>query len=235
MTTSYPASVKSFTTKVDFTDTVLAEHVNSLQNEVTALQENLGTYIKTGSGWVGSFDLITTSWNTLKDRLANMEYGIKDIYDDYASKSGGSTITPSGTSVVGLNIKATSGQTANLFEVRNSSNTVVFSVDSSGVPEYSGETVATVEGTETLKNKTISGTFNTFSNIPPTAVIVTGTTDIKEYTDARPSVVYSSTQPDAVTLGYPAGTIWVDSSSDVDNTQITSGGSLNDTLMLMGG
>jgi hypothetical protein len=227
--------VKSFTTKVDFTDTVLAEHVNSLQNEVTALQENLGTYIKTGSGWVGSFDLITTSWNTLKDRLANMEYGIKDIYDDYASKSGGSTITPSGTSVVGLNIKATSGQTANLFEVRNSSNTVVFSVDSSGVPEYSGETVATVEGTETLKNKTISGTFNTFSNIPPTAVIVTGTTDIKEYTDARPSVVYSSTQPDAVTLGYPAGTIWVDSSSDVDNTQITSGGSLNDTLMLMGG
>jgi hypothetical protein len=235
VTTSYPASVKSFTTKVDFTDTVLAEHVNSLQNEVTALQENLGTYIKTGSGWVGSFDLITTSWNTLKDRLANMEYGIKDIYDDYASKSGGSTITPSGTSVVGLNIKATSGQTANLFEVRNSSNTVVFSVDSSGVPEYSGETVATVEGTETLKNKTISGTFNTFSNIPPTAVIVTGTTDIKEYTDARPSVVYSSTQPDAVTLGYPAGTIWVDSSSDVDNTQITSGGSLNDTLMLMGG
>jgi hypothetical protein len=77
--------VKSFTTKVDFTDTVLAEHVNSLQNEVTALQENLGTFIKTGSGWVGSFDLITTSWNTLKDRLANMEYGIKYVYDDNAS------------------------------------------------------------------------------------------------------------------------------------------------------
>jgi hypothetical protein len=236
VTTSYPASVKAFTTKVDFTDTVLAEHVNSLQNEVTALQENLGTFIKTGSGWVGSFDLITTSWNTLKDRLANMEYGIKDVYDDYASKSGGSTITPSGTSVVGLNIKAASGQTANLFEVRNSSNTVVFNVDSNGVPKYSSNTVATVVGAETLTNKTMSGTSNTFSAIPPTAVIVTGTTDIKEYTDARPTVVYSSTQPDAVTLGYPAGTIWVDSSSDVDDTQVTtSGGSLNDTLMLMGG
>ena len=37
MTASYPASVKSFTTKVDFADTVLAEHVNSLQEEVNSI------------------------------------------------------------------------------------------------------------------------------------------------------------------------------------------------------
>ena len=80
MTASYPAAVKSFTTKVDFTDTVLAEHVNSLQDEVNSLQLNLGTYIKTGSGWVGSFDQITTAWNTLKDRLANIEYGLNTAY-----------------------------------------------------------------------------------------------------------------------------------------------------------
>ena len=80
MTAAYPSSVKSFTTKVDFTDTVLAEHVNSLQEEVNALQNNLGTLIKTGSGWVGEFDLVTTAWNTLKDRIANIEYGIKDIF-----------------------------------------------------------------------------------------------------------------------------------------------------------
>ena len=80
MTASYPAAVKSFTTKVDFTDTVLAEHVNSLQDEVNALQLNLGTFIKTGSGWVGSFDQITTAWNTLKDRLANIEYGLNTAY-----------------------------------------------------------------------------------------------------------------------------------------------------------
>ncbi len=236
MTASYPSAVKSFTTKVDFTDTVLAEHVNSLQEETVSLQENLGTSIKTGSGWVGVFDLATTNWNTLKDRLANMEYGIKEIYDRYVSDVGGSTIIPSGSSIVGLNIKAASGQTANLLEARNSSNTVVFSVDSSGIPKYSSNTLATVTGTETFQNKTISGSNNTLSDIPPTAVIVTGTTDIKEYTDARPTVVYSATQPDAVTLGYPAGTIWVDSSSDVDETQVSvSGGSLNDTLMLMGG
>jgi len=80
VTASYPAAVKSFTTKVDFTDTVLAAHVNDLQDEVNSLQANLGTYIKTGSGWVGSFDQVTTAWNTLKDRIANIEYGLNTAY-----------------------------------------------------------------------------------------------------------------------------------------------------------
>lgn len=89
MTSSYPAAVKSFVAKVDFTDTVLAEHVNSLQDEVNSIQANLGTYIKTGSGWVGSFDTVTSSWNTLKDRLANIEYGLYKVWT--AVPSGGST------------------------------------------------------------------------------------------------------------------------------------------------
>jgi hypothetical protein len=80
VTASYPISVKSFTTKVDFTDSVLAEHVNSLQDEVNSLELNLGTYLRTSSGWVGSFDQITTTWNTLKDRIANIEYGLNDAH-----------------------------------------------------------------------------------------------------------------------------------------------------------
>jgi hypothetical protein len=80
VTAAYPTTVKSFTTKVDFTDSVLAEHVNSLQDEVNSLQLNLGTYIRTSSGWVGSFDQVTTTWNTLKDRLANIEYGLNIVY-----------------------------------------------------------------------------------------------------------------------------------------------------------
>ena len=89
MTAAYPAAVKSFSTKVDFTDTVLAEHVNTLQEEVNALQANLGTFIKTGSGGVGNYDAVTTAWNTLKDRLANIEYGLTDVWT--AVPSGGST------------------------------------------------------------------------------------------------------------------------------------------------
>ena len=89
MTAAYPAAVKSFSTKVDFTDTVLAEHVNTLQEEVNALQANLGTFIKTGSGGVGNYDAVITAWNTLKDRLANIEYGLTDVWT--AVPSGGST------------------------------------------------------------------------------------------------------------------------------------------------
>ena len=89
MTAYYPGLVKTFTNKVDFTDTILAQHVNALQDEVTAIESNLGTYIKTSSGWVGSFDKTTTTWDTLKDRIANIEYGLSDIYN--AVPAGGST------------------------------------------------------------------------------------------------------------------------------------------------
>lgn len=80
MTASYPASVKSFTPKVDFTDTVLAAHVNDLQDEVNSIEATIGASIKTGSGWVGSFDQITSSWDTLKDRINNLEYGLNTAY-----------------------------------------------------------------------------------------------------------------------------------------------------------
>ena len=175
MTASYPASVKSFTTKVDFTDTVLAEHVNSLQDEVNSLQANLGTLIKTGSGWVGSFDVITTNWNTLKDRLANMEYGIKDVYDDYVSRSGGSSIVASGAAIKGLIVKGASSQTANLVEFQTSAGTVISKVDAAGEIYTSDKKL-----------------------VP---------------------IVYASSQPSSV----PAGTIWIDSTSNVAQLTTQSG------------
>lgn len=90
MPTSYPSSVKNFTTKVNYVDTVLAGDVNDLQDELVAVENALGASIKTGSGWVGSFDQITTNWSTLKDRIANIEYGLGDAYNRIIP-SGGTT------------------------------------------------------------------------------------------------------------------------------------------------
>lgn len=81
MTVYYPDRIKTFSTKTDYTTTILAEHVNSLQDEVNALEFYLGTYITVSSGWSGSFDRVTTNWNTVKDRLANIEYGLNTTYN----------------------------------------------------------------------------------------------------------------------------------------------------------
>ena len=190
MTAAYPASVKSFVTKVDFADTILAEHVNSLQEEVNALQANLGTLIKTGSGWVGEFDQITSSWDTLKDRIENIEYGLGEVYNDYVSLSGGSVILSSANSTVGITVKAKTSQTANIANFKNSSDSVVTYVNASGH-------------------------------------IFTRTKELVP-------VIYSDTQPTG--SSFAAGTVWIDSSIDVDTTATAEGtGSLNDTLMLMGG
>jgi hypothetical protein len=83
MTAYYPTAIKSdYSTKVDFSDTILAIHVNSLQEEVTAIESNLGTYIRTSSGWVGTFDKTISTWDSLKDRLANIEYGLNKAMPD---------------------------------------------------------------------------------------------------------------------------------------------------------
>lgn len=91
MAAQYPINVVSWSpsTVTDYSTTVLAEHVNTLREEVVAIESTLGTYLSTGSGWVGTFDQVTTAWNTLKDRLANIEYGLKDVWDSIPA--GGST------------------------------------------------------------------------------------------------------------------------------------------------
>lgn len=42
MSASYPGSIKSFTTKVDTSDDVLAADMNDVQNEIVALETELG-------------------------------------------------------------------------------------------------------------------------------------------------------------------------------------------------
>lgn len=55
MAATFPGGVKSFTTKVDGVTTVVAEHVNSLQDEVAAIETGLLTWqdwTPDQTGWV---------------------------------------------------------------------------------------------------------------------------------------------------------------------------------------
>ena len=79
----YPGAVRNFGADViNFTTTILAEHVNILRAEVNSVQTVLGTYLTLSSGWSGEFTRpnISTTWNSLKDRLANIEYGLNTAY-----------------------------------------------------------------------------------------------------------------------------------------------------------
>jgi len=71
----FPGSVRIFTPKVDLVDTVMASHVNLLQDEMTAVQTTLGTGLLSSS-WAGSYSNPSTH-ASLAARLQNAEAGVR--------------------------------------------------------------------------------------------------------------------------------------------------------------
>jgi hypothetical protein len=99
---TYPTALISFGTDVvDFSDTVLATHINTLRAEVASLEAVVGVSPKLSSGWVGSFTQpsISYTWNTVKDRINNIEYGLATVY---------SAIIPTGGTVNQILVKNSS-------------------------------------------------------------------------------------------------------------------------------
>jgi hypothetical protein len=142
----YPSSVKSFTNKVDLVDTIYADHVNSLQDEVRALESSLGTGILISSAYSGTFSQ-TSSWDTLSDRLANIESGlVTGVAGGVYFLKAGDTITATSGSV-GITVKPAGG-TANLIEARSASNSLGFRVDYQGIPYVNTAKVVYVGSTE---------------------------------------------------------------------------------------
>lgn len=135
MAASFPTSVRAFSTKVNVVDTIDASHPNTVQEEIIAIESVIGTdpATSTAPSSGGTFTSSITDFVTIKDRLANIETGIvADTHTQYVKIVGGSTITSSANSVVGLIVKGASGQSANLQEWKNNSNSVVGSITAAG-------------------------------------------------------------------------------------------------------
>lgn len=83
----FPNSVRVYASKTDLVDTVLADHVNLLQDEVTAVERTLGTGLLV-STWSGTFSQ-PTSHLTLTARLTNIEAGLASHATGKLNTSGG--------------------------------------------------------------------------------------------------------------------------------------------------
>lgn len=100
MTASYPSSVKAFTTHVNVTEVIDAGHPNTLQEEVVAIENTLGTTpsvatAATATGWANT----ATDYTTVNARLANIEKGVvADAHTQYVKNS---IVTTTGDLLVG--------------------------------------------------------------------------------------------------------------------------------------
>lgn len=120
--------------QVDDQDTVNAEDVNTVYDELRAIEVELGTNPSDRAiSWAsGTFSTASQSFDTVGSRIQNIETGVAAVTVAHVSKSGGSQILPTTTTTVGLQIRATTDQSANLLEIKDSSNAVTTSVNSSG-------------------------------------------------------------------------------------------------------
>lgn len=135
MPASYPLSVRPFQIRVNVLDIIDAAHPNSLQEEVVAIESTIGLNpaLSTSPSPTGTFVSTSTQFNTLIQRLANLEIGVvSDSHSQYVKKAGNDAITNTGAANVGLVIRGAESQTASLQEWRTNANVVLARVTSAG-------------------------------------------------------------------------------------------------------
>lgn len=84
---SYPNSIKTFTDKVDGVDIVHAAHVNDLQDEVNAIETELGTNPSAAFATVGAritsnegrLDSIDSQLVTVLGDITSLQFGVSDL------------------------------------------------------------------------------------------------------------------------------------------------------------
>jgi hypothetical protein len=140
----YPSGIKSFVNKSDFTDLILAEHINTLQDEVSAIQAAIGVLPNVSGGYVGTFDDTTTTFSTLATRIANIEKGLKnDVHTQYFKFTGG-TLQPANSASVPLTLRGFTSQSADLLRVENSAGTKLSHIASDGKMYVNNQELKTI-------------------------------------------------------------------------------------------
>lgn len=182
MAATYPGSVRTYLAKVDLVDTVIADNVNSLQEEIRAIETVLGsTATNTNpliSTYAGTFSTATTAWGTVGARLTNIEAALVNGVPNspYVAITGGSTVTTASNK--GLVLKTGTGA-LNLFEAYSSGNVLGFNLDSAGLPKVGTNNVLYVNSTEyNTLTTTIATNYSTLNSSKISLSTVTAAGDL---------------------------------------------------------
>jgi hypothetical protein len=180
MVASYPTTVRDYSARTDLVDIVVADNVNSLQEEVRAIETALGVS-STGtsplvSTFAGTWSAATTSWGTLGARLLNIEAGLVSgvgANAPYVLKTGGSQVLTATN--VGLSLKTGTGTLA-LLETYTSANVLGFNVTYLGIPRVGTNNVLYVNSTEygALVTATTNASDSAAGKIPLSTVTTAG-------------------------------------------------------------
>lgn len=149
MVASYPGTIRVFTSKTDIVDTVYADHPNSLQDEVVAVQTTLGLnpQISTTPNPSGSFNAVSTNYASLAARLANIETGIlADTHNQYLKKGGGDVVQSAAASTIPLRLRGAANQSADMLQLLSGAGTTVAAFSADGSLSVNN---LTVNGTQT--------------------------------------------------------------------------------------
>ena len=191
----YPNQIRSYTAEVDLVSTVAADNVNSLQQEIVAIETALGTAASTNpltSTFSGSWSTATTSWTTIGDRLNNIEAGLVNGVTNapYVSKTGGTVVTT--TSNVGLKLQMGTGS-LNLLETYSTGAALGFNINQLGTPKVGTNNVIYVGSSD----------YNTLVSNTTSASSVAGAAIPKSIFTAAGQLIYSTSvsTPAALTIG----------------------------------
>lgn len=153
MTAFFPISIRPFSTKVDLVNTVMADHVNALQDEVKSIETVLSTGILSPD-YSGSFSSSLISPTTLNARLKNIEAGLVSGVSTapYVRTDGGSTITVNTTTKDGVDLHS-SGTSADTFYLLKTTQqaspyNLRFNINYDGYPYVGANKVLWVNSTE---------------------------------------------------------------------------------------